>query len=408
MPPPSSQKPSTDSAAAARLGALPRFVIFYALLYAAFGAASPFLPAFLAERGLAPEQIGLLLAASTAVRLISGPVAGRLADLFRAVRLVLCICTAAAAVAALCYLPAHGFWLLLCISLVHAAMLAPLTTLADALAVTASVKGAGRQGFEYGFVRGAGSAAFIVGSLVAGSLVGGHGIAVIMALQALALAAAVLGALVVPDVLRPSPSPGEAIEPASLQVLARSRFFLRLVLVAALVLGSHAMHDSFAVIRWNSAGIGAATASVLWSEAVAAEVVVFFFLGPRLLALLGVRGALALACSAGVLRWLVMGSTANVAAMAVIQPLHGLTFALLHLACMRLIAVGVPLALAATAQAVYGTLGVGLGTVLLTLFSGWAYAQFGAHGFWAMAAVCALAFPVIWGLQQDAAARMRE
>ena len=131
--------------AGARLGALPRFIIFYALLYAAFGAASPFLPAFLAERGVAPEELGLLLAASTAVRLISGPLAGRLADVFHAVRLVLCVCTAAASIAALCYLPAHGFWLLLGISLVHAAMLAPLTTLADALAVSASERRARGQ-----------------------------------------------------------------------------------------------------------------------------------------------------------------------------------------------------------------------------------------------------------------------
>jgi hypothetical protein len=37
--------------------------------------------------------------------------------------------------------------------------------------------------------------------------------------------------------------------------LLRQRAFLRVTLVAALVLGSHAMHDSFAVIRWTQAGI---------------------------------------------------------------------------------------------------------------------------------------------------------
>ena len=178
------------------------------------------------------------------------------------------------------------------------------------------------------------------------------------------------------------------------------------MIIAALVLGSHAMHDSFAIIRWSAAGMSAAAASVLWSEAVAAEVVVFFVLGPRLLSRLGPSGALALACSAGVLRWVVMGSTANVLAMAMIQPLHGFTFALLHLACMRLIGACVPPGLAATAQSLYGTLGIGFASVVLTLFSGWAYGQFGARGFWAMAAVCALALPVIWSLwRSDARAR---
>ena len=72
--------------------------------------------------------------------------------------------------------------------------------------------------------------------------------------------------------------------------------------------------------------------------------------------------------------------------MAMIQPLHGFTFALLHLACMRLLSVSVPAALAATAQALYGTVGVGLASVVLTLLSGWAYGRFGARGFWIMAA----------------------
>jgi PPP family 3-phenylpropionic acid transporter len=384
----------------ARLGALSRFIIFYALLYAAFGTASPFMPAFLADRGAAPEEIGVLLASSTAVRLISGPLAGRLGDLFHAVRLVLCLCTAAAAVAALCYLPAHGFWLLLGITLVHTSMLAPLPTLADSLAVSASVPRAGVQGFEYGFVRGAGSAAFIVGSLVAGQLIGAAGLAVIIVLHALALAAAVMGALIVPDVLKQPGEPVQSIESATLHSLLRSPSFVRLVLIAALVLGSHAMHDSFAVIRWIAAGMSAATISVLWSEAVAAEVIVFFVLGPRLVNALGPPGALAVACAAGVLRWVVMGSTANTLAMVLMQPLHGFTFALLHLACMRLIGTRVPPALAATAQALYGSLGVGITSVVLTLFSGWAYGQFGARGFWAMAAVCALAFPVIWSLRR--------
>jgi hypothetical protein len=55
--------------------------------------------------------------------------------------------------------------------------------------------------------------------------------------------------------------------------------------------------------------------------------------------------------------------------LGLVQPLHGVTFALLHLACMRVIVLVVPLRLAATAQSVYGTLCIGLATALLTLAS---------------------------------------
>ena len=194
------------------------------------------------------------------------------------------------------------------------------------------------------------------------------------------------------------------------RLLLHEPAFAYVTVVAALVLGSHAMHDSFAVIRWTEAGISPATTGLLWSESVAAEVVVFFVVGPSLLRTLGPTGALAIAAAAGVLRWVVMALTAEVAVLAMIQPLHGLTFALLHLACMRIITAAVPAALAGTAQAVYGLIGVCGATALLTIFSGWLYGRFGADGFWVMALLCSLAFPVIRMLQNalampDAVAR---
>jgi hypothetical protein len=39
---------------------------------------------------------------------------------------------------------------------------------------------------------------------------------------------------------------------------------------------------------------------------------------------------------------------------------------------------------------------------LLTLVSGALYARVGAHGFWAMTALCALAFPLTQKLRQPA------
>jgi MFS transporter, PPP family, 3-phenylpropionic acid transporter len=117
---------------------LPRFILLYALMYAAFGVASPFWPAFFEGRGLSPQQLGILLALGTAVRLLSGPAAGRLADRLQALRAVLAGCVALAALIALGLLPAHGFWLLLLVSVGLAAALAPITTLADALALRAA------------------------------------------------------------------------------------------------------------------------------------------------------------------------------------------------------------------------------------------------------------------------------
>ena len=149
--------------------------------------------------------------------------------------------------------------------------------------------------------------------------------------------------------------------------------FRVVIVVSALVYGSHALYDAFAVIRWSAAGLPASVISVLWAEAVAAEVVVFFLVGPWLLDRLGVRGAAVLAAIAGIVRWSAMGFTNSILVLSVLQPLHGLTFALLHLACMRVIGNVVPPGVAATAQALYA-FGAGLVTAALTSLSGTLYA----------------------------------
>jgi PPP family 3-phenylpropionic acid transporter len=74
--------------------------------------------------------------------------------------------------------------------------------------------------------------------------------------------------------------------------------------------------------------------------------------------------------------------------------MHGITFALLHLALMRRLAETVPSHLSATALTLYGTVAIGVVTALMTLASGWLYGAIGPAGFWVMAALCAAALPL--------------
>jgi PPP family 3-phenylpropionic acid transporter len=380
---------------------LTRFTILYAILYSSFGVVSPFLPAFIQSRDIPPEQIGLIFAAGTAIRLLSAPVAGRLADRLSARREMLALCAIAAAIGALLYLPVAGLWAIMLVSLFQAIALAPLAPLSDALALLAAKRerNAPQPGFEYGWVRGTGSAAFIVGSILVGAAVSSWGLAIILWLQAALLMMVPLATRLVPE--ESNRSPGQrAITKDSVAALLRLPVFRRVVLVAALILGSHAMHDTFAVIRWSAADISPRTASLLWSVSVAAEVVVFFVIGPSLVRVLSPAGAIALAGLAGAVRWGIAAVTADTTALVFTQPLHGLTFALLHLACMRLLAEHVPQQLAATAQAIYGTVGVGLATAALTLVSGWLYARMGPEAFGFMSLLCLAALPMTTGLRR--------
>ncbi|HET7670055.1 MAG TPA: MFS transporter [Burkholderiales bacterium] len=359
------------------------FVILYAAMYGAYGVASPFLPAFVTSRGIGAQELGILLAAGTLARLVSAPLAGRIADYFGVLRGVLAVCIVLAAVATLGYLRADGFRGFLIVAVIQAAALAPMTVLADALAL--------RGPFEYGWVRGTGSAAFIVGTLAAGFLISSEGLAIIIVLQCALLTCASIAATRVPEIPHP---PERAARARGIRRMLALPAFRLLVLVAALIVGSHAMHDAFAMIRWREAGIAPGTASVLWSLAVAAEVVVFFFVGPRLVTKLGSANAIALAAGAGMVRWSVMALTTEVWALALVQPLHGITFALLHLACMRIIARIVPGGLEGTAQALYATVGIGGASALVMVASGTLYSRFGPEAFWVMAALCLVALPL--------------
>jgi MFS transporter, PPP family, 3-phenylpropionic acid transporter len=383
-----------------------RFLILYGALYAGFGVQSPYLPSLLESRNLMPEAIAFVLGAGTAARLIAGPVAGRLADTLDAPQAVLVACSALAALMATGYLRAPGFLLLFVVGVLHSAALAPLAPLADTLALGSAAPGpserSARRPFHYGWLRGAGSAAFICGTLLSGQAIARFGITAAVWLNIGLLAATAVAARVVPVLLptkdgtRPVATRG-AIQ--ALGALLRLPLYRRIIIVAALILGSHAMHDTFAVMRWEAAGIGPSTVGVLWSISVAAEVVVFLFIGRPLLDRIGPAHAAMLAAAAGIVRWTIMAETTWMPALVAIQPLHGLTFALLHLTCMRLLAQCVPGHLEATALTVYGTVGIGAPTALLIIGSGQLYSSLGAQGFFVMAALCVAALPLARNLR---------
>jgi len=127
--------------------------------------------------------------------------------------------------------------------------------------------------------------------------------------------------------------------------------------------------------------------------------VALFFWGRHLAARIGAVGLSLLAAGAGVLRWAVTAETTTLPALAVAQLLHAATFGAQHLAAMRVLAAVVPPPLAATAQTLHASLGVGLASGALMLASGPLYAAWGGAAFWAMAGLCAAALPVAWRLR---------
>lgn len=123
-------------------------------MYAAFGASSPFWPAFFENKALTTQQIGLILSAGIIIRLAAGPLTGRLADVSGSLRAVLAACAVLGAATAAAFLLSNSLSSLLIIALLQGAALALMASLADALAVNVASPRLAGKAFEYGWIRG--------------------------------------------------------------------------------------------------------------------------------------------------------------------------------------------------------------------------------------------------------------
>lgn len=362
-----------------------RHALLYATQFFAFGVILPFLPAVLAARGLTPGEIAAVLAVGSAVRLLAGPAGGRIADVLAAPRMVLALAAAACALAMAGLLLAAGFAAMLAVHVVLSAAMAPIVPLTDAATLASARRGA----FDYGRVRAAGSIAFILAALLAGQAVAGFGADAAVWLMAAGFVATALAALGLPRAeARVAAPAGLAGFLAPLRIPA----FRWLLLVSALVQGSHAFYYAFGTLHWQAAGLGEGLIGALWAAGVVAEIVLFIW-GRGVVARLGPLGLSLIAAAAGVLRWGATALTADPLLLVPLQILHAATFGAQHLATMQVLARVVPPAQAGTAQTLHASLGAGLSIGVLTLACGPLYSAFGGGGYWAMAVLCALALP---------------
>src|SRR5262249_27966413 len=135
----------------------------------------------------------------TTARLIAGPLAGRGADRTHALRGIFAAATTCAALFGLASLAAHSFAPLLIAVLLLSATLAPAAPLADALTLAAAEPRQRKRRFEYGWVRGAGSAAFIAGLIGSGQATQAFGPQAALVLQSMLLILAALWIAAVPN-----------------------------------------------------------------------------------------------------------------------------------------------------------------------------------------------------------------
>jgi PPP family 3-phenylpropionic acid transporter len=368
--------PQIDAIGAAKGAAFAwRLAAFYAALFVVLGVQVPFLPVWLAAKGLDAGAIGVVLAVPMVVRVVAIPLATHGADRRDALHVALLI---AAGVSALGYgalALASGLAAIMAAYALTSAFSTPMMPLAEAYAL----RGLASHGRAYGPVRVWGSAAFIAGTLGAGlalDVMPARDL-IWLLVAAMMLTAVAAGALA-PLTPRAAPAAGKA---ASAGALLRQPVLLAGVAAASLIQASHAVYYGFSALDWKAAGFGGGSIGALWSVGVLAEIALFAVsarLGMSPTALLGL-GALG-----GVLRWGAMALDPPALLLVPLQCLHALSFGATHLGSMGLLTRSVPSELGGAAQ---GYFAVVLGLVMAAAMgaSGALYARWGTLAYGAMA-----------------------
>lgn len=363
-----------------------RLAVFYAALFVVLGVQLPFLPLWLAAKGLDAGAIGVVLAIPMVVRVLAIPLATRQADRNDALRMAIMTAAAAAAVGYGAVGLAPGAAAVMAAFALASAFYTPIMPLTDAYAL----RGLGHFRRAYGPVRLWGSLAFIAGSFGAGVLLdvipARDLIWLIVAAMAVTAAAACALAPLPPSIAL-STDPGSAAKTASSDApgLLRDPVFLAVAAAASLLQASHAIYYGFSALDWRAAGLDGAAIGALWALGVVAEVALFAISGrlpvaPTTLLMVGAAGA--------VIRWSAMALEPAPALLPLLQCLHGLSFGATHLGAIGFIARAAPAARGATAQG-YLAVAQGLVMALAMGISGLLYARWGNLAYGAMALMAA-------------------
>jgi MFS transporter, PPP family, 3-phenylpropionic acid transporter len=356
-----------------------RLAVFYAALFVALGVQVPFLPLWLAAKGLDAGAIGIVLSLPMIVRVFAIPLATRGADRHDALYTVIMIASAMAVLGYGALGLTQGVVAIILAYALASAFFTPLIPLADAYAL----RGLSETGRAYGPVRLWGSAAFVVGTFAAGlllDLIAARDLIWIMvATLAMTTAAAfALSPLTLRDGVAAKGLPFA-------RDLLRDPVLLAAAAAAGLIQASHAIYYGFSALDWTTAGFGGGAIAALWALGVVAEIALFAISGrlsiaPTTLLMLGGAGA--------VIRWGAMAFDPPPALLPPLQCLHAFSFGATHLGAVAVVARRAPAGLAATAQ---GYFAVALGLVMAAALgvSGVLYAHWGGFAYAAMALVAA-------------------
>jgi PPP family 3-phenylpropionic acid transporter len=366
------------------LGFAWRLSAFYAAVFLVAGTKLPFLPVWLAWRGLTLAEISIVMAAPLFARIVVTPVIALAADRWGDHRGALILLAWAALGLLVVLTQAHGLPAILALTLLVAVAWTSIMPLAE----TVAMGGVRAQGLDYGRMRLWGSLSFIAASFAGGWAIVAAGTGAAVWLMVAGAAGTLAAAYLLPASSAPGPAATAkaSVTRADIVALVTSGGFVVFLMAVGLTQAAHAVFYTYGTVHWRAQGISTGWAGVLWAIGVTVEIGLFAFSGAAV-RWRGPAMLIALGGLAGVVRWSAMAFDPPLVALIVLQALHGVTYGATHIGAVHYIAASVPQALAGTAQALYASVTAGIAMGLATLLAGQLYASSGALAYLAMAAL---------------------
>lgn len=364
-----------------------RLGLFYAAIFVGTGASSPYMPVWFADRGLNGAQIGLILSLPMLARAFTAPLLAVWADSFRLRRTALIWMSLGVGVCyALMALPL-GFAGWMVVWFAASSAFSTVSPLTDVIVLNR----ARRNGFNYGWPRGIGSAAFIVANVGMGAVLswGTPDLVLVWITAAVALTALAARYCLPPD---PVHEEGAAPPPAAdrfagLGDLLRDPAFMTAAFACGLIQSAHAFYYSFSTLTWKQQGIPESMTGVLWGVGVAVEVAFLWWMEPWRRRV-GPRNLLVIGGVAAIVRWTAYAFSPPLWLVFPLQALHVFSYAATFLASLQLVERLSTPRNASAAQAINSALSGGVLAGLATMASGPLFDRFGAHGYLLMTAMC--------------------
>jgi PPP family 3-phenylpropionic acid transporter len=369
---------------------------YYFVLLMTMAVSNPLLGIWLSDKGLTPEQIGIVNAMPFLVVTVLNQLVGRIADKASDWRTTIVIGSMVAAIGPFALFFVHDF---VGIAIVWTITILPFLAIGPVIDA-ASIRMARRLGANFAIIRMWGSVGLLLATLLAGVLLDFWGIEAFLPLLAAVGVIRALVSLRLPLFRAPAPSEADTTAAPTLKrrrsPLIATRFsevwrpwFLLPVIAVAIIHGSHMMQTGFGALLWKEAGVPDWAIGPLWALGPGGEIIImlmFSHVGRRFSA----RHLILAAGIFTVLRWVGFALEPPLWGLFVLQLMNMVTFGLSYLGVVNFIANWTSEGIAAEAQSAFQAVRQVVTVVALTGF-GYLVGHFGAGAYYGAAAMGAVA-----------------